>query len=179
MMGAPSQHSNTPIFQNSCPEQSDGLCSMKHHIYIKSILILASILMVMVGSGHTEPRRDRTTFNLGPTSRFPPGTVKHLIFYDAYIISDDEGIYALSSICPFRGGPTFKTDKNDAFVCRRCKSRYGLDGRVIRGPSHDPLNWLKMELGKTGDIFLFRKYRGGKGKKILHKILISNDETRK
>ncbi|HDL65318.1 MAG TPA: hypothetical protein ENH12_08005, partial [Proteobacteria bacterium] len=30
-MGAPSQHSNTPIFQNSCPEQSDGLCSIMYH----------------------------------------------------------------------------------------------------------------------------------------------------
>jgi len=136
---------------------------------IKTILVFTLIMMIPVGSVNSEPRRDRTTFNLGSPSRFPPGTVKHLLFYDAYIISDDEGIYALSCICPFRGGPTFRTDKKDAFVCRRCKSRYDLNGKVLRGPSHDPLNWLKLEMDDTGDIFLIRKYRGVRGKKIPHR----------
>ena len=141
---------------------------MRRTFLIKAIMILIGTLMVAIGSANPEPRRERTNFNLGPRSNFPPGTVKHLIFYDAYIISDDEGIYALSCICPFRGGPTFKTDKNDAFVCRRCYSRYDLNGKVLRGPSHDPLNWLKLELNKIGDILLLRKYRGVTGKKIPH-----------
>jgi len=142
---------------------------MRKIFLIKAILIFSGLMMISVGSVNPKPRRERTNFNLGSPSKFPPGTVKHLLFYDAYIISDDEGIYALSCICPFRGGPTFKTDNNDAFVCRRCHSRYDLTGKVIQGPSHDPLNWLKLELDDIGDIFLLRKYRGVRGKKIPHR----------
>ena len=46
-MGAPSQHSNTPIFQNSCPEQSDGLCSMEKR---KTIIRKASALLAWPGA---------------------------------------------------------------------------------------------------------------------------------
>ncbi len=112
--------------------------------------------------------RDRTTFVLGFPRDYPPGTVKHLIFYDAFLISDSEGIYALSSVCTHRGGPLFKTDKNDAFVCRRHHARFDLNGNVVRGPAYSPLPWLKLGLDKQGHIILFRKYRGERGKKIPH-----------
>ena len=141
---------------------------MKHYMVIKLVLIFSGLLLVATGFNVLAARRDRTTFNLGSPSHYPSGIVKHLLFHDCYLISDDEGIYVLSSICPFRGGPTFKTDNNDAFVCRRCHSRYDLSGRVIRGPCHDPLNWIKLELDRNGDILLFRKYRGVRGKKIPH-----------
>jgi nitrite reductase/ring-hydroxylating ferredoxin subunit len=142
--------------------------SMRIKFITRSILIISVMLLIAIGFNALAARRDRTTFNLGSPSHYPPGTVKHLLFHDCYLISDDEGIYVLSSICPFRGGPTFKTDNNNAFVCRRCHSRYDLTGKVIRGPSHDPLNWIKLELDKNGDILLFRKYRGVRGKKIPH-----------
>ena len=112
--------------------------------------------------------RDRTTFVLGFPRDYPPGTVKHLIFYDAFLISDNQGIYAISSVCTHRGGPLFKTDKNDAFVCRRHHSRFDINGTVLRGPAYSPLPWLKLELDKQGQILLLRKYRGERGKKIPH-----------
>jgi len=142
--------------------------SMRIKFINRSILIISGILLIVIGFNALAARRDWATFNLGAPSHYHPGTVKHLLFHDCYLISDDEGIYALSSICPLRGDPTFKTDKNDAFVCRRCHSRYDLTGKVIQGPSHDHRNWLKLELDDIGDIFLLRKYSGVRGEKIPH-----------
>lgn len=145
-----------------------------HKFIFKLNLILLSLVITGFGFNALAARRDRTTFNLGSTSKYPPGTVKHFLLYDAYLISDEEGIYALSSICPFRGGPTFKTDNNLAFVCRRCHSRYDLNGKVIKGPCHQPLYWLKLELDRSGNLILFRRCRGKRGEKILHKPQIKN-----
>ena len=111
---------------------------------------------------------DRTTFTLGFPSEYPPGTVRHLLFYDAFLISDEEGIYAVSSVCTHRGGPLFKTDADDAFVCRRHHSRFDLRGDVTRGPAYESLPWLKLELDRDGRIVLRRRYRGERGVKIPH-----------
>ena len=112
--------------------------------------------------------RGRGVFNIGGKEKYPPGTVRHLIFHDAFIVSDDVGIYALSSVCTHRGGPLFKTEKNDAFVCRRHHSRFDLTGRPERGPATQNLPWLKLTVDRKGDIYLHRLYRGERGVKIPH-----------
>ena len=113
--------------------------------------------------------RGRGVFKVGKREDYPPGTVRHLIFDDAFIVSDEEGIYALSSVCTHHGGPLFKTDQNDAFVCRRHHSRFDLTGRPLRGPATQNLPWLKLTVDRKGDLYLHRLYRGETGAKILHK----------
>jgi len=101
---------------------------------------------------------------------YPPGTVKHLIFYDAFLVSDNEGIYALSSICNLRGGPIFypARDPRAEFVCRRCLTLYDIKGKPVVGACRFPMDWLRLELGEDGFLYLYPEYRGEFGKKILH-----------
>jgi len=109
-------------------------------------------------------------FKLGRPADYPPGTVRHLIFYDAFLVSDEEGIYAISSICTLRGGPTFypAKDERGAFVCRRCHSLYDLEGNPVLGAARDPLPWLRLEVGEDGYLYLYRDRRGERGLRIPH-----------
>ncbi len=111
---------------------------------------------------------ERGIYDLGPASDFPPGTVRHLFYLEAFIVSDAEGIYALNARCTHRGGPLFKTDRNDALVCRRHNSRFDLEGKVIRGPAHEPLEWIHLEKDKRGHLLLHVRYRGERGRKVPH-----------
>lgn len=112
---------------------------------------------------------ERGVFDLGPASGFPPGTVRHLLYLEAFIVSDAEGIYALNARCTHRGGPLFKTEKNDALVCRRHNSRFDLEGRAVRGPAHESLEWIRLEKDEKGCLILWVRYRGERGVKIPHK----------
>ncbi|MFH1037832.1 MAG: Rieske (2Fe-2S) protein [PVC group bacterium] len=141
----------------------------RRQFILRMFQVVLGWMLGAMGLSSEAAARDRTTFELGFPRDYPPGTVKHLIFYDAFLISDSEGIYAISSVCTHRGGPLFKTDKNDAFVCRRHHARFDLTGNVVRGPAYSPLPWLKLELDQEGHILLLRKYKGERGKKIAHK----------
>lgn len=111
---------------------------------------------------------ERGIFDLGPASDFPPGTVRHLLLYDVFIISDPEGIYALLARCTHRGGVLYKTENNDALVCRRHFSRFDLEGNVIRGPASESLEWIRLEKDETGRLILYARYRGVRGVKVPH-----------
>jgi nitrite reductase/ring-hydroxylating ferredoxin subunit len=111
---------------------------------------------------------ERGIFDLGPVSDFPPGTVRHFLYLEAFIISDSQGIYALNARCTHRGGPLFKTEKNDALVCRRHNSRFDLEGKVTRGPAYEPLEWIRLEKDEKGNLILYARYRGERGRKIPH-----------
>lgn len=107
-------------------------------------------------------------FDLGFRRQYPPGTVKYLNYRDAYLVSDEEGIYVLSSICPHQGCSIVWREKGGYFECPRHRSRFDIEGKVIRGPSRDPLPWLKLELTKGKRLKLHRKYKGETGVKIAH-----------
>ena len=101
---------------------------------------------------------------------YPPGTIRHLIFYDAFLVADEEGIYALSGICNLRGGPIFcgARDPRGEFVCRRCLTLYARDGKPVVGACRLPMDWLRLELKEDGFLHLYPEYRGETGKKIPH-----------
>ena len=113
-------------------------------------------------------RAAQPVFDLKHIREYPPGTVTHLIIQEAFIVSDREGIYALSSICTHQGGPIFKTDKNDAFVCKRHHARFDLEGNVVRGPATRALPWLRLDLSREKRLILYRAQAGEKGVKISH-----------
>ncbi|MCX6348079.1 MAG: Rieske (2Fe-2S) protein [Candidatus Aureabacteria bacterium] len=113
-------------------------------------------------------RAAQPVFDLEHIRVYPPGTVTHLIIQEAFIVSDREGIYALSSICTHQGGPIFKTDKNDAFVCKRHHARFDLEGNVVRGPATRALPWLRLDLSREKRLILYRAQAGEKGVKISH-----------
>ncbi len=111
---------------------------------------------------------ERGVFDLGPATDFPPGTVRHLLLYDVFIISDPEGIYALLARCTHRGGVLYKTENNDALVCCRHHSRFDLEGKVTRGPAYEPLEWIRLEKDEAGRLILYARYRGERGRKVPH-----------
>lgn len=107
-------------------------------------------------------------FDLGFRREYPPGTVKYLNYRDAYLVSDEEGIYILSSICTHQGCSIAWRKGEGYFECPRHRSRFDIEGEVICGPARDPLPWLKLELTKGRRLKLHRKYEGETGVKIAH-----------
>jgi cytochrome b6-f complex iron-sulfur subunit len=105
-------------------------------------------------------------FELEHIREYPLGSVTHHIVQEAFIVSDDEGVFALSAICTHRGGHLFKTDKNDAFVCKSHHSRFDLKGDVVRGPAARSLPWLRLDLSREKRLILYRAQAGERGAKI-------------
>jgi len=129
-------------------------------------------LLELVGGGLALLARPPTArsaqpvFELEHIREYPAGSVRHLIVQEAFIVSDDEGLYALSAICTHRGGHLFMTEKSDAFVCRRHYCRFDLKGDVIRGPANRSLPWLRLEASREKRLILYRAQAGERGVKL-------------
>jgi len=130
----------------------------------RALLILGGIFFL--GPRRLWSRTDSMVFDLGPLKDYPSGTVKYLKFRDAHLVSDREGVYAISSICTHQGG--FLVEREGLFHCPRHRSLFNLEGKSIRGPARDPLPWLRLELTPDKRLLLHRRFRGIKGKKIPH-----------
>ncbi len=118
-------------------------------------------------------RSREPVFELNHVREYPPGSVTHHIIAEAFIVSDSAGLYALSSICTHRGGHLFKTDKEDAFVCRSHHSRFNLNGDPVRGPAVRSLPWLRLELSREKRVILYRAQAGERG------VRLSREDGRK
>ncbi len=136
---------------------------MRRREFIKTIIGIAAGLY-FAGARRLSGRTDRLVFNIGSLEDYPPGTVKNLRFRDAFIVSDREGVYALSSICTHHGGSLVA--REGLLRCPRHRSLFDLEGGVVRGPAREPLPWLRLELVSGRRLQLYRRYRGERGKKI-------------
>lgn len=89
-------------------------------------------------------------FKIGKPGTFPVGTVKQLVEEKAFIFADDDGLYAISSVCTHLGCIVYKTDWG--FQCPCHGSRYDKDGKVIRGPAPRPLSWYEISQHEDGSL---------------------------
>lgn len=64
------------------------------------------------------------------------------------LFRDNEGIYAISTICTHLG--CVVTPKPDGFECPCHGSRFTADGGVTRGPAPQALPWLKVTVSGGG-----------------------------
>lgn len=89
-------------------------------------------------------------FKIGKPEEFPVGSVKKLDDKNVFIFTDNEGIYAVSSICTHLGCIVAHTDWG--FQCPCHGSKYNPDGKVIAGPAPKPLPWLQVSRHLDGNL---------------------------
>lgn len=88
---------------------------------------------------------------LGSIDDFTPGTVKFIDKAKAFVICDDEGIYAISAVCTHLGCLLERNDNK--FACPCHWSSFDANGKVVTGPATRDLAWYSLEI-KDNDLFL-------------------------
>jgi len=67
---------------------------------------------------------------------------------------DDEGLYAVSTICTHQDCDMGEegTVTQDLLTCNCHGSQFGMDGGVITGPAQDPLDFFEITIGDFGEV---------------------------
>lgn len=93
---------------------------------------------------------------LGSPDRFALPSVTFLAAYQAWVIRNTEGFYALKAVCPHLGCKPDWRPETEGFHCPCHGSRFAVDGALLEGPSLKPLNRLPLRLEKN-QLFLVLK----------------------
>lgn len=90
----------------------------------------------------------------GNIDELPSGTLRVLTGFSAYIGRDDDGVYALSSICTHQGCDMTKQGSVSAtqISCNCHGSRYDANGEVTSGPAVATLTHYEVEIDADGEI---------------------------
>ncbi len=94
-----------------------------------------------------------STFDLGPASDFPAGSITSAPEVTALIIHNDLGFKALSLVCPHLGCTVNVIV--EGFVCPCHGSRFYKDGSLRNGPTSHPLTSLRVEVNEVGHLILY------------------------
>jgi Rieske Fe-S protein len=86
-----------------------------------------------------------------PVSRDPVRVAGQNLF----VLHDDEGFGVLGAICTHLG--CIVAAEPDGFACPCHGSRFGPDGKVVRGPAPSPLAWYELSLAADGQIVVDTK----------------------
>lgn len=94
--------------------------------------------------------------DLGSPEHFLLPSVTFLAAYQAWIVRNTEGFYALKAVCPHLGCKPDWNPESKGFHCPCHGSRFAADGALLEGPSLRPLNRLPLRLEKN-QLFLVLK----------------------
>jgi Rieske Fe-S protein len=86
---------------------------------------------------------------LGAPEHFALPSVTFLAAYQAWIIRNAEGFYALKAVCPHLGCKPDWKPETQGFHCPCHGSRFASDGALLEGPSLKPLDRLPLRLEKN------------------------------
>ncbi len=89
-------------------------------------------------------------FKLGAPEQFTVGTETAFTDQNLVLFRDDEGFYAITSICTHLGCTVART--KEGFACPCHGSRFDSRGRVVGGPAPRPLPWLEVSRSANGDL---------------------------
>lgn len=90
--------------------------------------------------------------DLGPLTRLPAGSTRHLADPDVHVIHTAEGIYALSGRCTHLGCSVLR--RPEGFECPCHGARFDLLGTPLSGPATRPLTWLRVSVRRGTDLVL-------------------------
>lgn len=93
---------------------------------------------------------ESTKFKIGMPDSFPEGTFKNFDEKKVFISSDNDGIYAISSVCTHLGCLVYPVEWG--FQCPCHGSKYTKDGKVIGGPAPRPLPWFEINQEVDGTL---------------------------
>ena len=89
-------------------------------------------------------------FPIGKPEDFPPGgEPTHMGSRRLYVFSQEQGISAVSTVCPHLGCVVARRD-DETFTCPCHGSKFDAAGKVISGPSLKGLTWVEVSLGADG-----------------------------
>ena len=108
--------------------------------------LAASFRFLLPNVLYEPPRR----FDLGPPSKFPPGSVTFLPDRRLYVFNAVDGFYVISSVCSHLGC-NVKRDE-PGFGCPCHGSHFDENGRVVQGPAPRPLQWYALSLSPRSQL---------------------------
>jgi nitrite reductase/ring-hydroxylating ferredoxin subunit len=103
-------------------------------------------------------------FKIGTDRNYTPGTVKEYPEEDVIVFCDEQGLFAISTICTHLGCIVMHT--KDGFQCPCHGSRFAPDGKVVSGPAPRDLDWFKVERLPGGQLAVDRARLLARGTKL-------------
>ncbi|MCP4376838.1 MAG: ubiquinol-cytochrome c reductase iron-sulfur subunit [bacterium] len=88
---------------------------------------------------------------LGPSEDYPVGTVRNFEDQNVIIFRDEQGIFAISTICTHLGC-IVSYDPEHGFECPCHGSTFTADGTVTKGPAPAPLPWMEVSMLPNGQL---------------------------
>lgn len=95
-------------------------------------------------------------FPIGKPEEFPVGKAVHLPSRRLWVFSDENGIAALSTVCPHLGC-VVKREEDGEYACPCHGSKFDAIGKVLSGPSPRGLLWVAISLGPDGRLIVDSK----------------------
>lgn len=90
-------------------------------------------------------------FKIGPAQDYPSGTVRNFDDENVIVFRDDEGMYAISTVCTHLECIVTRSDDGE-FECPCHGSKFHADGKVAKGPAPTPLPWLEVSKLPSGQL---------------------------
>ena len=81
-------------------------------------------------------------FRIGSMSDYVPGQVKYFVEENVVLFHDEEGLFAISTICTHLG--CVVNQNKEGFQCPCHGSKYDQNGEVTQGPAPKALSWYQI-----------------------------------
>lgn len=95
-------------------------------------------------------------FPIGKPDDFPAGKAVHMPSRRLWVFSDQEGIAAVSTVCPHLGCLVLRAENGD-YICPCHGSKFDATGKVLAGPPPRGLLWVEISLGPDGRLIVDSK----------------------
>jgi len=95
-------------------------------------------------------------FPIGKPEEFPAGEAVPLPSRRLWVFSDENGIAAVSTVCPHLGC-IVKREEDGEYTCPCHGSKFDAIGKVLGGPSPRGLIWVEISLGPDGRLVVDSK----------------------
>jgi cytochrome b6-f complex iron-sulfur subunit len=105
-------------------------------------------------------------FKIGPPQDFPPGTARVFEEEKVVVISDEEGIYALSLVCTHLGCVVTLDKGREQFDCPCHGSKFTMEGLVMKPPAPRSLDRYEVSLVSGGQMMVDQNVRLGPNEKL-------------
>lgn len=123
---------------------------MLKNILLSTLLIFLIIGVFMYSKSYSTATN--SAIIVGKIDDFPSGTIRFINKAKAFVISDNEGIYAVSAVCTHLG--CIISNKSDKLTCPCHGSIFDLSGKVIKGPAKKDLDWYDLKVDEKGNLIL-------------------------
>jgi len=114
---------------------------------------LAGTAAIIKFLGYSTEPVQKTEFDVGNVSDFPPGSKKVVADVPAMVVHDEDGFFAISLVCTHLGCTVEQSE--NGFTCPCHGSQYDIDGQVLRGPAQKPLKTLRVEVNSDNHLILY------------------------